>query len=262
MFAEHLRFFDRYLKGIENGIDGEPPFHYYTYNAPAGEEWSTSENWPPAGTHRERYYLNSGAEGNELSRRRPAQPTVASFEVDYSAVLEDNATPFWPSSQHGRGLSFETAPFDRDVRITGHPLVSLCLSTTAADGDTFAYLEEVTADGEVRVRAHGRLRSSHRKLGTAPYDYLGLPWHRSFREDYLPMTPGEPAEHVFDLLPTSTIVKRGSRLRLVVTGADPRQRQHLNISPPPTVTVHSGADKASYIDLPVASDPHDGEPPS
>ena len=49
MFAEHLRFFDRYLKGVENGIDTEDRVYYYTYNAPRGERWSSSPVWPVRG---------------------------------------------------------------------------------------------------------------------------------------------------------------------------------------------------------------------
>ena len=35
MGVELLRFFDRYLKHIDNGWDREPPVYYYTVNAPA-----------------------------------------------------------------------------------------------------------------------------------------------------------------------------------------------------------------------------------
>ncbi len=65
---------------------------------------------------------------------------------------------------------------------------------------------------------------------------------------------GEPQEHRFDLLPTSTIVQPGSRLRLVVTGADPRQRTHLGFDPPPKLTLRTGGAMASYVELPVVDD--------
>jgi len=251
MLDEHLRFFDHYLKGIDNGIEREPSIYYYTYNAPAGREWAVSDVWPIAGTTMARYYLAADAKG-ALSLGTVKPPTgKASIVTDFSVVTGSDATLLWPVSQYGHGFSFETQPFAQDVRITGHPVVSLWVSTTAADGDTFAYLEEVAPDGKSALRSHGRLRASHRKLGTAPYNYLGLPWHRSFREDYQPMVPGVPAELTFDLLPTSTIVKNGWKLRLVVTGADPRQRTHLDLSPAPTVTLHTGGDKASYVDIPV-----------
>ena len=136
------------------------------------------------------------------------------------------------------------------------PACSRDTSLTPRSGRTgapsrVAYLEEISSDGEVAIRAHGRLRASHRRLGIPAYDDLGLPWHRSFREDYLPMEPGVPAELRFDLLPTSTIVQRGVRLRFVITGADPRQRHFMRADPPPVVTLHLGGSTPSFIDLPV-----------
>lgn len=253
MLAEHLRYFDHYLKGIDNGIDREPSITYYTYNAAPGHEWATSSVWPVAGTRRERWYLQGGGSAPGLAPRRPAAAAQSRFVTDYSVIDQTGTAPFqfWPKPQDGHGLSFETRPLAQDMRITGHPVVSLWVSTSANDGDTFAFLEEVAPDGSAVVRAHGRLRDSHRALGTAPYDYLGLPFHRSFREDYQPMKPGVPAELRFDLLPTSTIVKKGYRLRLVVTAADPRQRIYLHFPQPPTVTIHTGGAMASYVELPV-----------
>lgn len=250
LFDEHLRYFDRYLKGVDNGIEREPAITYYTYNAPSGREWAVSDTWPVAGMVKQRWYLQPSARGHALQRQAP-RAGQARFTVDYSVITGSLATPFWPASQHGHGLSFETPPMAEDMRITGHPVVSLWISSTARDGDTFAYLEEVAPDGRSAIRAHGRLRASHRALGTAPYDYLGLPWHRSFREDHAPMQPGVAAELRFDLLPTSTIVKKGWRLRLVVTGADPRQRVFMKASPPPVVTLHTGGARASWLELPV-----------
>lgn len=250
MFPEHLRYFDRYLKGVDNGIDREPFLYYYTYNAPAGHEWAASSVWPIAGTQMRRVYL-ADAESPALTWQRPAREGATRFEVDYSVVNQGSETPLWPASQFGHGISFRTAAFTEPMRLTGHAIASLWVSTSTPDADIFAYVEEVHPDGSVAVRMHGRLRASHRLLGTAPFDYLGLPWHRSFREDYRPMVPGVPQELRFDLLPTSTIVQPGSYLRLVVTGADPRQRQHLSFPQPPVIALHSGGSNASYVELPV-----------
>ena len=254
MLAEHRRFFDRYLKQIPNGIDDEEALYYYTYNAPPQRRWRSSSTWPVQGMRYERWYLDvTAGDRLTLSPQPPGAAGDAAFDVDYAVVTGEPLTPFWPTSRHGDGLSFETAAFTEEITLTGHFIVSLWLSSNQTDGDTFAYLEEIAPDGTNSLRAHGRLRSSHRALGTAPYDYLGLPWHRSFREDHAPLVSGEPAEHRFDLLPTSTVIGVGYRLRLVVTGADPRQRTHLELEPAPTVTLHTGGELASYIELPVVA---------
>lgn len=250
MFAEHLRFFDRYLKGVDNGYEREPSIHYYTYNTEPGQEWARSDVWPIAGTRMQRLYLSAAPDGAGLTQNNPAAGEV-SFTTDYSVITGSGETLLWPAAPHGRGLSFETAAFDHDMRITGHPVVSLKAALSTADGDIFAYLEEVAPDGSSEIRSHGRIRASHRAPGTAPYDNLGLPYHRSFRRDYRPIVPHKAEELRFDLLPTSTIVKKGYRLRLVVTGADSRQRTYLDRDPPPSVTLHMGEGHGSYVEIPV-----------
>ena len=42
--VEERRFFDYWLKGIDNGIMDEDPVYYYTYNAPEGSEWRSAKN--------------------------------------------------------------------------------------------------------------------------------------------------------------------------------------------------------------------------
>lgn len=56
----------------------------------------------------------------------------------------------------------------------------------------------------------------------------------------------------FDLLPTSMEVKAGSRLRISLAGADPRQRfRTVSFDPPPVISVHNLAGAASKLTLPV-----------
>uniref|UniRef100_UPI003F71D4FB CocE/NonD family hydrolase n=1 Tax=Polymorphobacter sp. TaxID=1909290 RepID=UPI003F71D4FB len=59
MAAEQHRFFDYWLKGIDNGIMAEPPIHYFTYNAPTGREWRSAKAWPLPQMRYRSYYLAS-----------------------------------------------------------------------------------------------------------------------------------------------------------------------------------------------------------
>jgi hypothetical protein len=56
----------------------------------------------------------------------------------------------------------------------------------------------------------------------------------------------------FALLPVSRVIPAGHRLRLTITGADPRQRNlaALRQDPPPVITLALGAD-AARLSLPV-----------
>jgi hypothetical protein len=97
----------------------------------------------------------------------------------------------------------------------------------------------------------GMLRASHRALAPAPYRNLGLPWHPSRAADIAPLEPGVPAELVLDLMPTSVLFHRGSRIRVVVTAADEYTFRTARVSPPPTIRVLRDADHPSRIILPV-----------
>jgi hypothetical protein len=125
------------------------------------------------------------------------------------------------------------------------------LTSPAADVDVFAYLEEVLPDGTSQYVTEGQLRASHRALARAPYDRLGLPYHRSFAADSRALVPDELTELVFDLHPTSILFHAGNRIRLTITGADKDTFDTPIQSPPPTIFVSRGGAAASYVELPI-----------
>ncbi len=250
LVTERLRFFDRYLKGIENGIDKEPPILYYTVGAPIGTEWRQSSQWPPAGMTPANFYL---APSSQLARAEPtARSSRDARTVRYDAECPNRRNPLEQSCVlDDRGFTYTTDALKSDLELTGHPIVHLWISTTVPDLNFFAYLEDVTPDGTVSVITDGRLRASLRALGTAPYSYFDLPYHRMFEEDRQLLKPGEEAELVFDMLPLSRVFSKGHRLRLTVTNADPREKDGEVLSPAPTVHLLRERTHASYVTLPV-----------
>jgi len=235
--VEELRFFDYWLKDIDNGIMDEPKVVYYTYGAPKGKEWSEAEAWPLPNERRVPYYFGEGV----LSTEAPTEDTGQDdFVVSYEAN-EENAAEY--------GLVYETPALEEAVQITGHPVVDLWLSSTATDSDVVAYLQNVASDGSITSYSmHGRLRASLRKEEPAPYNNLGLPWHPFREADVQPLVPGEPVELRFDVLPFSMVFGVGHKIRLVLTFADSATPQ---ITPAPTVSVYRDAKHPSSITLPV-----------
>jgi putative CocE/NonD family hydrolase len=150
-----------------------------------------------------------------------------------------------------KALTYTTEALGTDLEVTGHPVAHLWITSSAADGDVFVYLEEVLPDGRSVMVTEGMLRASHRALAPAPYRNLGLPWHPSRAADIAPLEPGVPAELVLDLMPTSVLFHRGSRIRVVVTAADEYTFRTARGSPPPTIRVLRDADHPSRIILPV-----------
>lgn len=243
LVVEEHRFFDHWLKGIDNGVMDEPPVRYYTYNAPSGSEWRSATKWPLPSERRTRLHLGQGS----LSTSAPAA------NAGGEAVSRDQATVDYGVSAenlHEKGLTYATEPLSADMQITGHPVVELWVSSTAADGDFVATLQDVAPDGKaISYFVTGQLRASLRKLHTPPYDNLGLPWHRSHEEDAVALVPGEPTLLTFALLPISMVCKAGHRIRLVLTFAAGAATPKL--TPAPRVTVYRDSAHPSSIILPV-----------
>jgi putative CocE/NonD family hydrolase len=147
-------------------------------------------------------------------------------------------------------MSYTTSPIAEVIEVTGHPIVRVWITSTAPDVDVVAYLEDVDGAGRSHYVTEGVLRASHRALADPPLMYLGLPYHRGFAADLRDL-PAEPAELVFDLLPTSIVFDVGHRIRLTITGADCDNLLVRQTEPRPTLQIHRGAAYASSVVLPV-----------
>jgi putative CocE/NonD family hydrolase len=62
LVTERLRFFDYWLKGIDNGIMEEPAIYYYTVGAPKGKEWRFASQWPLPNEKSTKYYFQPDGE--------------------------------------------------------------------------------------------------------------------------------------------------------------------------------------------------------
>jgi len=266
--VEQLRWFDYWLKGIDNGIMAEPPVRYQVMRSPQVREWKTSAVWPPVEATATDFFLDGGPSGSVASAndrgliaRRPAVVGRDAHVVDYTtttgtATRWDNAVGGgfgYPdmTANDRKGLTYTTAPLKEDIEVTGHPVVHLWVSSTAGDGDYFAYLEEVDAAGGSQYITEGAAKASFRAVGTAPYDNLGLPFHRGYQEDVAAPRPGEAVELVFDLQPTSNVFDAGNRIRLTITCADKDNAETPALDPAPKVTVYRDKTRPSRLTLPV-----------
>jgi len=246
--GEVQRFFDFHLKGINNGIDDEPRTTLWVENAAEDSHWIRTDLLPGEASE---YRSWHAAPGGRLGTA-PAAAGQDAFLVNFDVGSEDYFA-FWVESQAEHGLVFASTPLQSDLHLEGYPVAHIKLSVDREDANLFAYLEEVDREGKASVLAMGRLAAGYRALGEAPYFNFGLPFHPGLEADYQPLEPGVPVMLDITLLPVSRIVPAGHSLRLVVTGADPRQRnlQDLRQDPSPRLTLHLGGDDATRIDLPV-----------
>jgi hypothetical protein len=216
-------------------------------------KWRFAWQWPLPNEKRIRYYLGAGpseggASGVNDGTLSTTPPSTAgekdNYLVDYSVTA---------ANRNQKGLTYTTAPLGSDLEVTGDPVVEIWASSTATDGDFFAYLEDVSPDGiTTYFTVDGSLRASNRALHHPPYDTWGLPYHRSFEQDVKPLAPGEPVKLAFNMGTASYIFKAGHRIRLIITCTSVATPQ---LSPAPTVSIYRNPDFKSHLILPIGGTP-------
>ncbi len=253
--AMQRRFFDRYLKGIDNGWDDEPRVQLAIRRID-GFATRKEHEWPLARTQWTRYYLD--ATNRSLAPSRTTGETRATY-----AALSD-------------GVTFTTAPFESETEFTGPLMARLWIASSTTDMDIFATLrlfdpsgKEITfpgaSDPAVPI-AQGWLRASHRKLDperSTPY----RPYHT--HDEIQKLEPGKRYAVDVEIWPTSIVCPKGYRLTLTLQGrdfarpeskhffkgsgpfqhTDPRDRNPVEFGGENTIV--SGGDYESYLSLPV-----------
>jgi hypothetical protein len=266
--AEAHRWFDYWLKGIQNGIMDEPPIHYYLQGVENQQAYQSTNVWPPRDQALTPYYFRAGtAAGNvsgnsgSLEAALPTDPQAFdAYTVDYTPTT--GPTPHWTGlamphqypnmrTHDSKALTYTTPPLETAVAVTGHPIVHIWLSTSAPDLDTFVYLEEVDAAGNSTYITQGELRASLRQLNPAPFANFGLPWHNYYQSEVQPIPAGQSVELVFDLFPTAWKFMPGKQIRVTVAFADAGNFDTPVLSPAPTLQILRDAAHPSFVDLPV-----------
>lgn len=205
--ALQKRFFDHFLKGVDNGWEKEPRVAVQV-RSPTGTTWRSAPTWPLPGTHAERWYLDA-ATGSMTSS------TVASAAgASYSGS--------------GDGLTFTSAPFEKDEEFTGPLALKLWVSSSTTDMDIFAAVRLIDPQGrDVTFMGNsdpnvplalGYLRVSRRATDPAKSTEF-VRFHPHIASE--PMVPGKlyPVDVEF-AEPTSIVVPRGYRLAVTVQGKD------------------------------------------
>jgi putative CocE/NonD family hydrolase len=266
--AEVHRWFDYWLKGIENGIMNEPPIYYYVMGDSKKDAWRTCTQWPLPNQKLTRFYFDEGKTGSVASindgflRSEPQSHKDAAdvYKVDYSTTSGKSSRWYavnWPRhypdmrANDEKALSYTTPPLESTIEVTGHPIANLWFSTEAPDLDVFVYLEEVDSSGKSTYITEGNLRASHRKVSKAPYNNFALPYHSHYQSDLMPIPSREPMELVFKLLSTSHRFHQGNRIRITIAFADADNFETPVVDPAPKIHLLRDGNHQSSIQLPV-----------
>jgi hypothetical protein len=201
------RFFDYFLKDVDNGWDKTPPVMLNVRHPDERFVRRDEQEWPLARTEWTKVYLD--LENRALS----PSPVEQNTTIDFEAL--------------GDGLTFWLPPLEQEMEITGPMAAKLFVSSSTVDADLFLILRvfdpdnnELTFMGSTDPHtpiANGWLRASHRALDperSTPH----RPYHPHDRID--PLSPGEAVECDVEIVTSCIVVPVGWRLALTVRGKD------------------------------------------
>jgi hypothetical protein len=205
--ALQKRFFDHFLKGINNGWDKTPPVTLNVRHP--GEKFVLRHEteWPLARTRWTKFYLDPAG------MRLGSEPLGREAKIEYDAL--------------GDGLTFRMAPMRHDTEITGPMAAKLFVSSSTRDADLFVIVrvfdpqgKELTFMGSTDPNtpiANGWLRVSHRRLDPT----RSQPWRPYHPHDRVePLTPGEVYECDVEIVTSCIVVPAGWQVALTIRGKD------------------------------------------
>ena len=231
-------WFDKWLKGIDNGIDKYGP----TAMKQVGDKWITASQFPRAGMNRQRLYLGSRASGTapyavgdgslttaaSSSRGRmtvgPGVLTLCSRDAAQQTAGAGAIFPFCSDdariSEHN-ALTFTTAPLNATRSVSGYTNVHLNTVLDATDGYWTATLNDVAPDGTSKVISSGQVVASLRGFDRArsqfaPNGDVIDPFYTLTLASRQRLVPGRATGVDIGLLPTEALIKKGHRLRVDV----------------------------------------------
>ncbi len=240
------RFFDRWLRDEDNGLDEDPRVQLFVMGA---NEWRTADDWPLPGTDFVPFHLRAGGglsveapadEAADVYRYDPADPVRSEWSM-HNGPVDDG-----PLEERDDVLCFTSEALTEPLDVIGPLSVVLYASSSARDTDWHVRLVDVHPDGYAQFLVHGALRARYRK---------------SFAEPEL-LSPGQVERFDIDLYGTANRFLPGHRIRVEITSSwFPRYERNLNTGAPNNLLetemvvaeqrIHHDAEHPSHVVLPL-----------
>jgi putative CocE/NonD family hydrolase len=243
--ALHLRWFDRWLKGVENGAEKDAPVRIFVMGGGDGHRtadgrvfvgghWRDEREWPLARAKSTPYYLHAGGTLSPEPPRAAAPtryvfdpkhpvPTLGGNISSHNGVMDQGAwdqrcrKDFWacedelPLSARNDVLVFQTAPLERDLEVTGRLVVKLWASSSTPDTDFTAKLVDVyppSTDFPAGIDLN---------VGDS---IVRARYRDSLAKASPPMQPGRVYPFSIEMYPTSLVFRKGHRIRVDVSSSN------------------------------------------
>jgi predicted acyl esterase len=210
---ECLRWWNKWLKGIENGVMHEPmlrawmedPIRPAAYNPEKPGHWVAETQWPPARQKFKKLGLSCGrlgkARDDVLSISSPQTTGRAGGKWCAYGSWEDQ--PLDQREEMGGQLVFDTDPLTDDLIVLGAPVLTTGISCDRPNGILAATLCEVFPDGAATRVSYGLLNLTHRDGHETPQ----------------PLVPGNTYRVTVKLNDIGHLFGAGNRIRLAISNA-------------------------------------------
>ena len=232
LIGTHLRWFDHWLKGADNGVEQDKPVKLFVMGL---DEWREEDDWPLPDTQWRPYYLLSGGRANTAigdgtlsteaptpseaediyfyDPRRPVPTVGGALLFSIAGGIDDGSRDQRVVEAREDVLCYSTPVLGQQVEVTGPIELVLFVSSSARDTDFTGKLVDVYPDGRAEILSDGILRARYRE----PFSEPGL------------MEPGRVYELHLDLWATSNVFEAGYRIRLEVSSSNfPRFDRNTN----------------------------------
>ncbi len=252
--ALRLRWFDCWLKGIDNGVAAEPPVRIFIMGGGTGRRnaqgrmdhggrWRAEKDWPLPDLRSTDYYLH--ADG----RLAPEPPSTADAHLSYDfdperpvpsaggtitsgePVMRGGAydqregprffgsrEPYLPLAARPDVLVFETAPLATDIELTGPISARLWVASDRPDTDFTIKLIDVYPPNDDYPDGFAMNITD---------GILRVRYRQSWEHPTL-LKPGEVVPILVEAFPSSNVFKRGHRIRLDVSSSN---FPHFDVNP-------------------------------
>ena len=280
-----LRWYDRWLKGVENGVDKEAPVRIFVmgsgepHKTPEGRlfvggRWRDEREWPLARAVATPYYLHAAERSRRRSPVLPGPLLIDSIRVIPFLLVGGNVSSegvlmprgaqdqrcqpgHWlchdslPLSARSDVLVYQTPTLQQDMEVTGRLIVKLWGSSDGPDTDFTAKLVDVYPPS----------RDYPAGVDLNVGDSIVRARYRDSLKTARMLIPGQPQEFTIEMYPTSLVFRRGHRIRLDISSSNfPRFDVNPNTGEPlgqqrgwrvAVNTIYQDAQHPSQIVLPI-----------
>lgn len=241
LVPEMVRWWDRWLRGTDNGIDREPPITVFARRSSSPEpdlseiagEWRNEPGWP---LDRVTDDVRSLGEGQRTHVVIPDTGTAAWISCAGHLPWGQPVDQRYDDAQ---SLTWDWAA--DDLELLGHPSLAARISVDVPVATLSVRLCDVFPDGSSTLVTRGVLNLTHRDGHDRPE----------------PMPVDEPVDVTVELEATSWTFDPGHRLRLAISGTDWPN----TVAPPEPVTFALDL-AASALHLPRVDGPSPSAAPS